>query len=129
MTIGHRLSLLMHKNNFILPNVVLSGPSFGYLYSDKVLRVGEQGQLQNLLNLTTSVQREELEDLYVQQMLSRHESHLATLLWKRRWISMKFKTVHCWMKMSVGIKFLFLTTKSSCTIIRSRSSKSHFSSL
>ena len=67
------------QNNFILPNVVLSGPSFGYLYSDKVLRVGEQGQLQNLLNLTTSVQREELEDLYVQQMLSRHESHLATI--------------------------------------------------
>ena len=62
----------------IILQMSFSGPSFGYLYSDKIITRWRTGQLQHH-QLTTSTQREELEDLYVQQMLSRHGSHLATI--------------------------------------------------
>jgi len=38
------------NGDFLLPNLSVSGPSFSYDYQDKVVRVGESGQLASLLS-------------------------------------------------------------------------------
>ena len=67
------------QQSFLMPNVVLSGPSFGFRYSDKVLRVGKQNQFVDLLSRTTNEELESLEDFYVQQHLEQHESTMAQI--------------------------------------------------
>ena len=67
------------QQNFLMPNVVFSGPSFGYQYSDKVLRVGKQNQFIDLLSSTTDMDLELLEDFYVQQHLEQQNSQMAQI--------------------------------------------------